>query len=200
MPGMGENALLKMAPVLERLAARQPSYALTERAAAFLERHRRGPRRPGGVDRAPARGRPAPGDDVRADARRHVHADADHGLGEDQRDPQPRRAEGRLPRARRASARRRCARAIAEVLGDEARDGWRIEFTERIAGNRSPIDSPLMDAISAWIAEHDPGREVRARDPAGLHRLAPLPRGVPGVRRLRLLPAAPPVAVADRRR
>jgi acetylornithine deacetylase/succinyl-diaminopimelate desuccinylase-like protein len=30
MPSMGENALLKMAPVLEKLAARQPSYRLTE--------------------------------------------------------------------------------------------------------------------------------------------------------------------------
>ena len=69
------------------------------RAAGVPARDRRGPRGPGGRDRAPARGRPAPGDHVRADARRHVHADADHRLGEDQRDPQPRRAEGRLPRA-----------------------------------------------------------------------------------------------------
>ncbi len=36
-------------------------------------------------------------------------------------------------------------------------DGLRIEFTERVVGNRSPIASPLMDAISAWVAEHDPG-------------------------------------------
>ena len=36
MPGMGENALLKMAPVLERFAARQPSYHPTEEPLAFL--------------------------------------------------------------------------------------------------------------------------------------------------------------------
>ncbi|HXN39146.1 MAG TPA: M20/M25/M40 family metallo-hydrolase, partial [Solirubrobacteraceae bacterium] len=36
MPGMGDNALLKMATVLERLGARQPSYALTDEPRAFL--------------------------------------------------------------------------------------------------------------------------------------------------------------------
>ena len=29
-----------------------------------------------------------------------------------------------------------------------------------MAGNRSPIATPLMDAISGWIAEQDPGAEV----------------------------------------
>ncbi len=36
MPGMGENALLKMGPVLERFAARQPSYRPTDEPRAFL--------------------------------------------------------------------------------------------------------------------------------------------------------------------
>jgi len=48
---------------------------------------------------------------------------------------------------------------IAEVLGDQ--DGtWRIEFTEQVVGNRSPVASELMDVIGAWVAEHDPGARV----------------------------------------
>jgi acetylornithine deacetylase/succinyl-diaminopimelate desuccinylase-like protein len=50
-------------------------------------------------------------------------------------------------------------RGVAEVLG-EAGDGWRIEFSERVAGNGSPAESQLMESISAWVAEHDPGAEV----------------------------------------
>ncbi|MFI4994020.1 MAG: M20/M25/M40 family metallo-hydrolase, partial [Solirubrobacterales bacterium] len=36
MPDMGENALLKLAPVLERLGAGQPAYELTAEPSAFL--------------------------------------------------------------------------------------------------------------------------------------------------------------------
>ena len=35
-----------------------------------------------------------------------------------------------------------------------------MQFTERVIGNRSPIDTPLMRSISAWVSEHDPGAEV----------------------------------------
>ena len=37
---------------------------------------------------------------------------------------------------------------------------WKIDFTERIAGNRSPMQSTLMDAIAAWVSEHDVGADV----------------------------------------
>ena len=35
-----------------------------------------------------------------------------------------------------------------------------IDFTEAVVGNRSPVASPLMDAIGGWVAEHDPGARI----------------------------------------
>jgi acetylornithine deacetylase/succinyl-diaminopimelate desuccinylase-like protein len=51
-------------------------------------------------------------------------------------------------------------RGVAEVLGDEGRNGWRIEFSERVMGNGSSLDSELMRTISAWVGERDPGAAV----------------------------------------
>jgi acetylornithine deacetylase/succinyl-diaminopimelate desuccinylase-like protein len=39
----------------------------------------------------------------------------------------------------------------------DALGALRIDFTERISGNRSPMSSPLMAALERWIAAHDPG-------------------------------------------
>ena len=73
----------------------------------------------------------------------------------------PSRAELKVDcRVPPGSARRRSARGIAEVLGDEADGAGSIEFTERVVGNRSPVESQLMDAIAAWVGEHDPGAQV----------------------------------------
>jgi acetylornithine deacetylase/succinyl-diaminopimelate desuccinylase-like protein len=49
-------------------------------------------------------------------------------------------------------------RAIEQVLGGLA--GLQVDFTERVTGNRSPIDSPLMDALGEWVAERDPGAKT----------------------------------------
>ncbi|HEX8104102.1 MAG TPA: peptidase dimerization domain-containing protein, partial [Solirubrobacteraceae bacterium] len=48
---------------------------------------------------------------------------------------------------------------IREVLGDAA-DGLEVEFVEQTVGNRSPVASPLMDAIAAWLGEHDAAAET----------------------------------------
>jgi acetylornithine deacetylase/succinyl-diaminopimelate desuccinylase-like protein len=156
MPKMGENALLKMAPVLRSLSVRQPAYELTAEPAAFLRGIGEDPDDPLaaiahlqaadprlvtmfepmlGVTFTPTRIRASEKINVipsRAELK--VDCRVPPGLGEEQ-----------------------VRRGISEVLGDE---GFRIDFTEKVVGNRSPLSSVLMDGISSWIAEHDPGAEV----------------------------------------
>jgi acetylornithine deacetylase/succinyl-diaminopimelate desuccinylase-like protein len=156
MPKMGENALLKMAPVLRSLSVRQPAYELTAEPAAFLRGIGEDPDDPSaaiahlqaadprlvtmfepmlGVTFTPTRiGASEKINVIPSRAELKVDCRVPPGLGEEQ-----------------------VRRGISEVLGDE---GFRIDFTEKVVGNRSPLCSVLMDGISSWIAEHDPGAEV----------------------------------------
>jgi acetylornithine deacetylase/succinyl-diaminopimelate desuccinylase-like protein len=159
MPGMGENALLKMGPVLERLAARQPSYELTAEPQAFLAGIGEDPSDPAG---AVARLR-------EVDARLAIMFEPMLGVtftptrirASEKINVIPSRAELKVDcRVPPGLGEAEVRRGIAEVLGEEAGGGVEIAFTEQMAGNRSPMASPLMDTISAWISEHDPGAEV----------------------------------------
>jgi len=159
MPGMGENALLKMAPVLERLAARQPAYELTAEPEAFLRGIGEDPADPvGSIARLRA-----------ADARLATMFEPMFGVtftptrirASEKINVTPSRAELKVDcRVPPGLGEAEVRRGIAEVLGEESSEPWRIDFTERIVGNRSPIASPLMDVISSWIGEQDPGAEV----------------------------------------
>jgi acetylornithine deacetylase/succinyl-diaminopimelate desuccinylase-like protein len=48
-------------------------------------------------------------------------------------------------------------RAVEQVLGP---DGYTLEFDERVVGNRSAIETPLMDHIAKFVAREDDGAEV----------------------------------------
>lgn len=155
-PRMGENALLKMAPLLDRLAQRTPSYLLSDQARALLVGLGEDPEDPIeavrkigaedarllpliepilGVTLSPTRISASEKINVIPSAARlRIDCRVPPGFGE--------------PAVRAA---------IAEVLGDERQDGFEIELTEQVEGNSSPVDSPLMEAVSQWVAEHDPG-------------------------------------------
>lgn len=155
-PQMGENALLKMVPLLQRLSQRSPSYRLIDQARALLvglgedaddpvaavqaiasEDKRLLPMIEPllGVTLTPTRISASEKINVIPSAARlRIDCRVPPGLGE-----------------------QAVREAISEVLGDPERDGFEIQFTERVEGNSSPDRSELMDAISAWIAEHDPG-------------------------------------------
>jgi acetylornithine deacetylase/succinyl-diaminopimelate desuccinylase-like protein len=162
MPGMGENALLKMGPVLERLAARQPSLLPTEEPLAFLEGIGEDPEDPeGSLERLRA-----------TDPRLATMFEPMFGVtftptrikASEKINVIPSRAELKVDcRVPPGLGEEEVRRGIAEVLGPEDGNGlppWRIDFTERVVGNRSPMRSQLMEKIAAWIAERDPGASV----------------------------------------
>jgi acetylornithine deacetylase/succinyl-diaminopimelate desuccinylase-like protein len=49
-------------------------------------------------------------------------------------------------------------RRLEEILGTG--NGLELEFTEQVMGNRSAIDSPLMDAIRGWLGDREPEAEA----------------------------------------
>jgi acetylornithine deacetylase/succinyl-diaminopimelate desuccinylase-like protein len=157
IPKIGSNALLKMAPLLQAMYDRQPSFDLTDGPRALLE----------GLGLAPN------GDPAAALERLRERDDQLARLVEpmlgvtlaptvirasEKINVIPASAELRVdcripPGLGEAEALAR----IREVLGE---DGYRLEFTEQVVGNQSPASSPLMDAIERWIGEHDPGARV----------------------------------------
>src|SRR5215207_4655667 len=174
-----------------RVSARRRAGRLRRgrRAARVPAVDRRGPRRPRGRSRAHARDRAAARRAARADARRHVRADADLGRREDQRDPGAGRVRGRLPAAAGARPRRRRApRARAD------RDDRRARARVHRAGRRQPLAGRVAaDGRDRRLDPRvRPGRRGGAGRAARVHGLALVPRGVPALRRLRLLPPAPP--------
>ena len=158
LPRTGDNALLKLAPALTKLASQQPSYEMTEVPIAFLERLGQDPGDPGAALSKIGAGEPAlltlvepmfgvtlaptmahASDKINViPSRAYLKVDCrvPPGLGED-------------------AARRR----IAEVLGDEL-GNFEIEFTEQVAGNQSPVSSELSEAIDRWVRANDPGAET----------------------------------------
>jgi acetylornithine deacetylase/succinyl-diaminopimelate desuccinylase-like protein len=154
-PRFGDNALLKLAPLITALGEWDPVYDLTDGARALMSEL----------------GAPVEGENVAA---------AFEGLR--QREPllsafvEPMLGLTFAPTMTSASAKinvlpsqaelrvdcrtppglgeELVRKRVAEVLGTE---GYRLEFTEQAIGNGSPVDSPLMDLLSGWIAREDPG-------------------------------------------
>ena len=156
-PRMGENALLKMVPFLQAMGDRQPPYDITETPRALLAElglpldgdpapvlaalRERDPviavlvEPMLGVTLAPTR--------IFASEKINVIPSRTT-LAVDCRTP-PGMDEDEV-RAR-----------IQAVLGT---NGYALEFTEKVVGNSSPPQSPLMDALRGWVAREDPGARV----------------------------------------
>jgi acetylornithine deacetylase/succinyl-diaminopimelate desuccinylase-like protein len=158
MPQLGDNSLLKAAPLLERFAAKQPGYSLVPEAAAMLKALGADPSDPRAalesvtaVDPrmaalvAPLLGVTLSPTMISASAKLNVipaktvikvDCRVPPGLGEQD------------------------ARAAAEEVLGQAGDEFEIDFIERVPGNRSGAEGPLWDAISEWLPSEDPDGEV----------------------------------------
>ncbi len=153
-PGVGVNALLKMVPVLQRLETTELPIDLTDAPRALLE------------------GLGLLTDGVTPD-------EAVAALRERAPDlaplVEPMLRVTAVPTMASASSKINVIPAVCEVRVDcrippgmdEAGAHARIEellagleveveYTETIVGNGSPLEGPVVDAIHAWLAEHDP--------------------------------------------
>jgi len=157
VPRLADNALLKLVPALERLGGGRAGYDVVDEPRAFLESIGEDPADPeGAVER------------MRATEPR-LAALLEPTLGAtfaptlisagEKINVIPARAEFvvdcRLPPGLDRDVAERRAR---ELIGEA--DGLELDFVERVVGNRSPIASPLMDAIAGWVREADPDGEA----------------------------------------
>jgi acetylornithine deacetylase/succinyl-diaminopimelate desuccinylase-like protein len=155
-PGLGDNALLKMAPLLERLRT-QPGLDPPQEAIAMLRALGEDGDDPAG---AAERMRAAdPRLAVLVDAMLRVTLVPTRISASEKVNVIPSRARLLVdcrtpPGLGEAEVRGR----ISEVLGE---NGYRVEFSsDGVVGNRSPAESPLMDAIVEWIGREEPEAAV----------------------------------------
>jgi acetylornithine deacetylase/succinyl-diaminopimelate desuccinylase-like protein len=208
VPALGDNALLKLAPLLERLRDQPPIDQTPEAIefASLLSDEEIGA-----------------GPDGLADAVERLRAKAPEVVAYLL---EPMLRVTLVPTKARASEKENVIPSSAETLVDcrvppgmqedevreqaeriLGRDGYSLEFVEHVVGNRSPAQSPLRDLIDQWIAENDPGAAVvpivmsgfsdshwfrKAFDAATVYGFCPQ-------RELSLLEAAPLVHSADER-
>ena len=160
IPKIGDNALLKMAPLLAAMGSRQPGYDLTEGPRALLAGlglEVNGAQ--GGVEAALERLRANdPSLALLVEPMLGVTLAPTRIWGSEKINVIPATAELRVDcRVPPGLGAEHALARIREVLGEE---GYRLEFTEQVVGNASPVDSPLMDAIAGWIRTNDPGARV----------------------------------------
>jgi acetylornithine deacetylase/succinyl-diaminopimelate desuccinylase-like protein len=156
IPGMGENALLKLGPIIDALAQRQPKFELTEEPLALLRGLGEDPDDPAGsLTRIREQ---VPGLATLIEPMLGVTLAPTMVRASEKINVIPSRAQLKVDCRVPAGFGAEAARAgIEEVLGS---DGFEIEFTEQVEGNRSPVRSSLMDAIGGWVRANDPGADV----------------------------------------
>jgi len=160
VPAMGDNALLKLGPAIERLS-HQPPLEATPEGLAFLSALDGGEVTEDNFDAALER--------LRSEAPLLAAYLAE-----------PMMRVTVVPTMSTASPKENVIPAKAELMIDcrvplgmgetevrsrieplvKAEGDLELSFLERVSGNRSPIRTPLAEAIDAWLARVDPGSIV----------------------------------------
>jgi acetylornithine deacetylase/succinyl-diaminopimelate desuccinylase-like protein len=157
VPGLADNALLKLAPVLQRLADWRAPYDVGEEPRALLEALGADPDDPAA---AVAQVRAVePRLAVLLEPTLCVTAVPTLVSASEKINVVPARAEirvdCRMPPGMDGEA------VMERIRGLAGEDGEvELAATEGTVGNRSPIDSPLMDAIRSWVERREPDAEV----------------------------------------
>jgi acetylornithine deacetylase/succinyl-diaminopimelate desuccinylase-like protein len=157
VPGTGDNALLKLAPVITRIGETRPDFDVVDEPRALLEALGEDPSDPAAaVERLRA---VEPRLATLVEPILRVTAVPTRIFASEKINVIPAKAEllvdCRVPPGMEGEA---TMRRVEELVGTH--DGLEIEFLEQVVGNRSPIASPLMEAIAAWVTENDPGAEA----------------------------------------
>jgi acetylornithine deacetylase/succinyl-diaminopimelate desuccinylase-like protein len=156
VPRIGDNALTKMAPLLTALRERRPSFDLTPEPEALLRALGLDPSDlEAALDLVEAKD---PGLAVLLEPMLGVSMTPTIIRAGEKINVIPSRAELQVDcRVPPDHGREHVLKAVAEVLGE---DGYGLEFDYDVVGNRSPVDTPLMDSIRRFVEREDPGAAV----------------------------------------
>jgi acetylornithine deacetylase/succinyl-diaminopimelate desuccinylase-like protein len=152
LPMIADNALLKLGPLLDALARRRPGWDVTPPVRELLAELGLAAD-PEAALAALAERAPDYAPDVEAMLRvtlAPTMVDAS-----DEMNVIPERArlhvDCRVPPGMEEAA---VLERVQEVIGT---NGYRLEFTERVVGNASVAQSPLLDALQSWVERTEPG-------------------------------------------
>jgi acetylornithine deacetylase/succinyl-diaminopimelate desuccinylase-like protein len=158
IPRTGDNALLKLAPILQKLKDQTLAFEMTDAPAAMLTGLGEDPSEPG--DALARIGQSDPALLKLIEPMFGVTLTPTMAHASDKINVIPSRAwlkiDCRVPPGLGEEAARK---RIEDVLGDAGRH-LEIAFTEQITGNQSPVSGPMMDAIDRWVRANDPGAET----------------------------------------
>lgn len=157
MPNVADNALPKLVPLLQRLAAAPDVFDLTEAPRALFAEL--------GIDAAdPAAAlatlrERAPGLAAFVEPMMRVTFAPTQLWASDKINVIPAKArlrvDCRIPPGMDGET---ALARVKDVLGEP--DGWTLEVIEEVVGNASPPDTPLMDALRGWLAREEAGAAV----------------------------------------